>query len=426
MSLSSALSSAVSGLNAQSVALSNISKNIANASTTAYKTSQTDFETMLTGSTGADVAGGVTATTMQNMSQQGQIASTSTATNVAIQGDGFFVVGSSANSTASDLNYTRDGSFTKDSAGNLVNDAGDYLMGFATDSSGSVIVANTSDLSNLQPINLSKIGGTAKATSEINFTANLPATATVGASFATSTTMIDSLGVSHTIGQTWTKTAANTWTLALADPVETSDISGGPSGTISPSTVDVTFDSNGVLTSTNPSPVDLSITGLTTGAADSNITLNLGTVGKTDGVTQFASTTSTIGIENPTFTQDGALYGQLTGVTIDGKGLITASFDNGVKLPVYQIPVATFANPNGLTPISGTTYGSNQAAGNVGLRMPGDGGAGSLVASALEGSTTDIASEFNRMIVAQQAYSAASQVVTTVKSMFDTLTQAMR
>jgi flagellar hook protein FlgE len=236
--------------------------------------------------------------------------------------------------------------------------------------------------------------------------------------------MIDSLGVSHTIGQTWTKTAANTWSLALADPTLTSG--GTTSGAISPSTVDVTFDSSGVLASTNPSPVSLSVTGLTTGAAASNITLNLGTVGKTDGVTQFASTSTTPGIENPTFTQDGALYGQVTGVTIDGKGLITASFDNGVKLPVYQIPIATFANASGLTSVSGTVYSQNQAAGNVSLRMPGDGGAGGLQASALEGSNTDIASEFNRMIVAQQAYSAASQVVTTVKSMFDTLTQAVR
>jgi flagellar hook protein FlgE len=424
MSLSSALASAVSGLNAQSVALSNISKNIANASTTAYKASQTDFATMLTGVTGTDVAGGVTARSMQNLSQPGQIASTSTATNVAIDGSGFFVVAGSATATASDFDYTRDGSFSTDSAGNLVNDAGYYLMGFATDSAGAVLVANTSDLSNLQPINLSKIGGTAKATSEINFTANLPANAAVGAAYTTSTTMIDSLGVSHTIGQTWTKTAANTWSLALADPTLTSG--GTTSGAISPSTVDVTFDSSGVLASTNPSPVSLSVTGLTTGAAASNITLNLGTVGKTDGVTQFASTSTTPGIENPTFTQDGALYGQVTGVTIDGKGLITASFDNGVKLPVYQIPIATFANASGLTSVNGTVYSQNQAAGNVSLRMPGDGGAGGLQASALEGSNTDIASEFNRMIVAQQAYSAASQVVTTVKSMFDTLTQAVR
>lgn len=420
MSLSSALSSAVSGLNAQSVALSNISKNIANASTTAYKSSQTSFETMLAGTAGNDISGGVIAKTMQNLSQLGQTTSTTTPTNVALQTQGFFVVGSSASSTASDFNFTRDGSFAPDSAGNLVNDAGDYLMGFATDSSGNVIVANTSDLSNLQPINLSKIGGTAKATTLINLTANLPADADVGASFATSMPMDDSLGVSHTIDQTWTKTAANTWTLALSDPTTDGTT---PSGTISPSSVTVTFDSNGVLASTSPSPIDLSITGLTTGAADSNITLNLGTIGKTDGVTQFASTSSTIGIENPTFTQDGAIYGQLTGVTIDSAGLVTASFDNGVKLPVYQIPIATFPNPDGLTPVSGTTYSQNQAAGNVSLGIPTD---GDIVPEALEGSTTDIASEFNRMIVAQQAYSAASQVVTTVKSMFDTLSQAMR
>jgi flagellar hook protein FlgE len=426
MSLSSALSSAVSGLNAQSVALSNISKNIANASTIAYKSSQTDFETMLNGSSGTtDVSGGVIAKTVQNLSQPGQITSTQTPTNVAISGDGFFVVGDSPGSTASDFNYTRDGSFAPDKAGNLVNDAGDYLMGFATDASGNVLVANTSDLSNLQPINLNKIGGTAKATGVINFTANLPANAPLNAKYPTSTTMIDSLGVSHTIDQTWTKTAANTWTLDLADPTLAPDGT-TPSGTISPSSVSVTFDDNGVLSSTDPSPVALSVTGLTTGAADSNITLNLGTIGKTDGVTQFASTSSTLGIENATFNGDGALYGQLTGVTIDGKGLITASFDNGVKLPVYQIPIATFANPSGLTAVSGSAYSENQAAGNVSLKMPGDGGAGDLQASALEGSTTDIASEFNRMIVAQQAYSAASQVVTTVKSMFDTLTQAVR
>ena len=425
MSLSSALSTAVSGLTAQSTALSTISKNISNASTTAYKSSSTDFQTMLTGVSGADTGGGVTAFAMTNLSQQGQIASTSTPTNVAIDGEGFFVVASSATASASDFAYTRDGSFATDSAGNLVNDAGYYLQGFATDSSGKVIVANASDLSNLQPINLSKIGGTAKATTQINFTANLPANAAVGSAFNTSTTMIDSLGVSHTLGQTWTKTAANTWSLSLADPVLTSNPSIA-TGTISPSTVSVTFGANGVLSSTTPTPVTMSITGLTTGAANSSITLNLGTAGKTDGITQFASTSTTTQIGNPNYTQDGAIYGQLSGVTISEAGLVTASFDNGVKLPVYQIPIATFPNPSGLTPISGTVYSQNQAAGNVGLEMPTNGGAGKIEASALEDSTTDIAGEFNKMIVAQQAYSAASQVVTTVKSMFDTLTQAVR
>jgi flagellar hook protein FlgE len=425
MTLSSALSTAVSGLTAQSLALSTISKNIANASTTAYKTSITDFQTLLTESSGGASGGGVTATATQSMGQQGQIASSATATNVAIDGSGFFVVANSASASASDFVYTRDGSFAKDSKGNLVNDAGYYLEGFATDPSGAILTSNSSDLSNLKPINLSNIGGTAKATTQINMSANLPANAAIGATFTTSTTIIDTLGVSHTIGQSWNKTAANAWTLTLADPTLTSNPS-VTTGTLSPTTVAVTFDTSGVLASTNPTPVALSITGLSTGAANSAITLNLGTAGKTDGVTQFSSTSGATGIENPAFTQDGALYGQLTGVTIDTKGLVTASFDNGVKLPVYQIPLATFANPNGLTAVTGAVYSQNQAAGNVSLRLPGDSSAGTLQASALEGSATDIAGEFNRMIVAQQAYSAASQVVTTVKTMFDTLTQAVR
>lgn len=425
MTLSSALSTAVSGLTAQSLALSTISKNIANASTTAYKTADVDFETLLGASAGDSSVGGVTATAMTTMAQQGQISSTATGTNVAIDGSGFFVVSGSATASAADHAFTRDGSFAKDGSGFLVNDAGYYLEGFPTDASGKVIAANTSDLSSLQPINLANIGGTAKATTTIGMTANLPANAAVGDAFTTSTTMVDSLGVSHTIGQTWTKSAENSWTLTLANPTLTSDPS-VTSGTISPASVAVTFDANGVLASTSPSPVSLSITGLTTGAANSTIALGLGTVGKTDGLTQLASSTTPLALGSPTFTQDGALQGQLTGVTIDGKGLVTASFDNGVKLPIYQIPIASFTNPDGLAAVGGAVYAQDTASGALSLNNPGVGGAGDLQASALEGSTTDIASEFNKMIVAQQAYSAASQVVTTVKSMFDTLTSAMR
>src|ERR1700757_340577 len=198
MSLSSALSTAVSGLTAQSVALGDISKNIANASTTAYKSSETDFQTLLSGVSGLDTGGGVAAAPTTDLSQQGQINSTTTSTNVAIFGSGFFVVSPSAQASASDFAYTRDGSFQTDASGNLVNDEGYYLQGFPTDSSGKVTVSNASDLTNLQPLNLSKIGGTAKATTQINQTANLPADASAGAAFNTSVTMIDSLGVSQT------------------------------------------------------------------------------------------------------------------------------------------------------------------------------------------------------------------------------------
>jgi flagellar hook protein FlgE len=424
MSLSSALNTAVSGLTAQSVALGDISKNISNASTVAYKSSTTDFQALLSGVSGLDTGGGVSATPLTDLSQQGQINSTTTSTNVAIFGQGFFVVSPSAKASASDFAYTRDGSFKTDNSGNLVNDEGYYLQGFPTNSSGKVTVSNASDVTNLQPINLGKIGGTAKATQQINQTANLPANAAVNDTFDTSVTMIDSLGVSHTIGETWTDNGNNTWTLSLSNPKLTSNTSGPDSGTISPNSFTVSFTTSGVLVS--PGPSTISITGLTTGAADSSITLNLGTPGKTDGITQFASTTSTPALGNPNYTQDGAIYGQLSSVTINEQGLVTASFDNGVKLPVYQIPIATFPNPSGLSPVTGTVYSQNQAAGNVGLEMPTQGGAGKIESSALEDSTTDIASEFNKMIVAQQAYSAASQVVTTVKNMFETLSQSVK
>jgi flagellar hook protein FlgE len=425
MSLSSALSSAVSGLNAQSTALSLISRNIANASTTAYKTSDASFETLLGSSSDGSSIGGVKTNTLVAMSTQGQISSTSVATNIAIDGAGYFVVSSSSQGSSSDHAFTRDGSFAKNADGYLVNDAGYYLEGFPTDSEGNILSANTSSLTSLEPINLAGIGGTAKATTSLAMSANLPADAAVGDTFVTSATIVDSLGVSHSIDQTWAKTGDNAWTVTLSDPTRTSDPSAS-SGTISPSSVDVTFDANGVLASTSPSPVALAITGYTTGAADSSITLDLGTPGKSDGLTQLASTSGTPVIGNPSFTQDGALVGQLTAIKISDDGLVTATFDNGVSTPIYRIPIATFTNENGLISLGGSTYTTSTAAGAMSLASPGEGASGAIQASALEGSATDIATEFNKMIVAQQAYSAASQIVTTVKSMFDTLTSAVR
>ena len=425
MSLSAALSTAVSGLTAQSRALSAISENIANSSTTAYKTTDVYFQTLVSGSKGsATSTSAVTAKSSQGMSVQGTISSTSTATNIAIQDAGFFVVTANPNGAASEDMYTRNGSFEKDADGYLVNTEGFYLMGWSTDADGNVLASNTNDLTGLSAINLSSIGGTAKATSTIEMTANVPADAATGASYTTSMQLIDSLGVSHTVGQTWTKTATNTWELTLSDPVLTSDGT-TTSGTLTGGPYTVTFNTDGSLGSVTPA-LDFTVTGFNSGAADSTIALDIGDIGGTDGVTQYASTSSTLGLENVSTEQDGALYGELSGITIDSDGLVTANFDNGISLAIFQIPIATFSNPNGLTLVSGTTYDENTAAGQVHLNLPGEGGAGSLVASALEGSTTDIASEFNKMIIAQQAYSAASQVVSTAGDMFDTLMQAVR
>jgi len=254
--------------------------------------------------------------------------------------------------------------------------------------------------------------------------ANLPADANVGDIFNTSVEIYDSLGVSHTIDQTWTKTAANTWTLDMSDPYTTSSAS--PTGTLSPSTIAIVFNGDGSLASYSPDPPTISITGYTTGSDNSSITFDIGTIGGTDGLTQYSSNSTNPGIEISLVENDGVRYGQLSSIEIDDTGLVTAVFDNGLRQAVYQVPIATFQSSEGLTHISGTIYDENENAGNYSLHLSGEGGAGAIVSSALESSTADTSDEFNKMITAQQAYSSAAQVVSTVRDMFDTLITAVR
>lgn len=426
MSLYSALDAAVSGLSAQSSALAAISTNIANASTTGYKTEGTSFDALVAASTGDNTLAsteGVSTSYYRDMSTQGEIASSSTSTNMAIDGSGFFVVSASSTDTsaASDL-YTRDGSFSTDADGYLVNSSGDYLMGYATDSSGTPTSSSAGTLSGLTAIKIPTTT-TVSPTTEASLSANLPADLAVGGSVTSSMQVIDSQGVTQTIGETWTKTAANTWTLTLSNPYSTD--ASTSTGTISPSTVTVSFDGNGVLASTDPSPVSLTLSNMTSGAADSTFTLDLGTAGETDGLTQYASSDSSAEISITSSTHDGSTAGSLSTVSIGETGLVTATYSNGESVVVAEAPVATFADQNGLTQLSGSTFESNSASGTPVLSQAGSSGAGSITGSALESSTTDTATEFDKMIVAQQAYSAAAEVITYVDKMYQTLTQSI-
>lgn len=424
MSLSAALSSAVSGLTAQSLALSAISENIANSSTTAYKTKDTSFAAMVTGAANSSTStAGVKAYTSQNLLAQGLIQSSATSTNLALDGEGFFVVASSSDSRPAEYVYTRSGDFSTDSEGYLVNGEGYVLLGYATDAQGNITTSNANDLSGLEPISVSSITGTAKATTEVSLSANLPADAAIGDSFSSTIEIIDSVGVSHTMALNWTKTGENAWQLDVADPYATD--TGIESGDLSTASFAITFDGNGVLASISPS-TDISVQNLTSGAGDSTFTLDLGEVGATSGLTQFAATGANPDIEISNVVQDGARYGQLSSISIDKDGLVTANFDNGISRAIYQIPIATFANAAGLQHVSGSIYDESVAAGTLNLSLPGEGSAGAIEASALEGSTTDIATEFNKMIIAQQAYSAAAQIVSAADDMFQTLVQAVR
>jgi flagellar hook protein FlgE len=292
-------------------------------------------------------------------------------------------------------------------------------MGWRTDASGNVVGGGGS----LEPINTDVAAVSGSATTKSTIAANLPADAAVGATFTTSIPIYDSLGTSNTVEATWTKTAANTWTASFADPTAVSNPSAA-TGTTSGS-LTVTFNSDGSLASTVPSPPSISISGWTSGAADSTIGLNLGTVGGTDGLTQYASGDTTPTISVTGINSDGLAFGKLSSVTIDNDGLVNATYSNGQTIAIYKIPVATFASPDGLAAQSNGLYQATVASGNPVIAASGTGGAGAIYGGELESSSTNTNQEFSTMMTAQQAYSASAQVITAVDKMYDTLISAM-
>ncbi|SFI21291.1 flagellar hook protein FlgE [Bradyrhizobium sp. cf659] len=421
MSLSGALSSAISALSAQSQSLSMISDNIANSDTTAYKTTSGMFDALVTASsnTTSYASGGVTISGRANITQQGLLAATSNATDVAIQGSGFFVVtdAKSGGTTA----YTRNGAFTTDNAGYLQNN-GYYLEGWRTDADGNVV--GNESASNLEPINTQVASTSGSATTKTTIAANLPSDAATGDTYTSSMTVYDSLGAANSMQITWSKTGTNTWSASFANPTSASDTTTA-TGTAS-GTIDITFNSDGSLASTSPDPATVSITGWTDGAADSTITMDLGTAGKTDGLTQYASGETTPSVNVTSIDSDGLSYGKLSSISIGDDGVVDATYSNGQTIAIYKIAVATFADPNGLAASSDGIYSATVTSGNAALQASGENGAGTIYGSELESSTTDTSSQFSSMISAQQAYSAASQVISTVNKMYDTLISAMR
>ena len=431
MSLTGALSSAISALNAQSQSLAMISDNISNADTTGYKTTSAMFNDLVTASNSVTsyTSGGVTVLGRANITQQGLLSATTNATDVAIQGSGFFVT---TNATSGGTtSYTRNGAFTTDNLGYLVNN-GNYLEGWRTDADGNII--GNASAASLGPINTQVASTSGSATTKTTIAANLPADApvdaTTGSKFNSSMTVYDSLGTASTIQIDWVKTADNTWKASFEQPKLASDSTTASADPIT-DTVTITFNQDGSLASTNPNPPVISITGWKDGAADSSvanntgITLNLGTVGKTDGLTQYSSGETTPAVDLTNITSDGLPYGKLSSISIGKGGVVDATYSNGQTIAIYKIAVATFSDPNGLSAASDGMYSATAASGNATLQTSGTNGAGTVYGSELESSTTDTSGQFSNMISAQQAYSAASQVITTVDKMFDTLISAV-
>ena len=427
MSLFGALSTAVSGLNGQSAAFSNISDNIANSQTVGFKGTDTAFLDYVTDSSATtNDSGSVLAVPLYQNNVQGTISQTSNPLSFAINGAGFFPVSEAASTTSGNTGdtttfvnqtfYTRAGDFQLNKSGYLVNSAGDYLNGWSVDASG------VADRNAIAPIQVTQTTDQPVATSKLNLSANLPTydnTSTPPVAVTSSVNVYDAQGASHAVTLSFTPGGnADEWTLGVADSA------GNAIGT-----ADVTFGADGTLASVTPnggSPIvaaggsaDVPLTTLFPTVPAGNfqsINLNLGTIGGTAGLTEYAATSYQLtGI-----TQDGVPPGSFSSLTNQSNGDIVANFDNGQSRIVAQVPVVTFPAPDSLQRQNGSSYSATVAAGTPLAHDANTNGAGALEASSSEASNVDIGTEFTKLIVAQRAYSANAKLITTADDMLST------
>lgn len=438
MSLFDAINAAVSGLSGQSDALNSIANNIANSSGVGYKETDTEFSDMVlngAANSAADLAG--TQTTDQiEVAQAGQITSTGNATDIAINGNGFFVVNTASNPASGQYLLTQAGSFRPDANGNLVNSAGYYLQGVPLGTDGQPLTAGAgSSLSTLSTVNIANISGASSPTTSMTFNANLPAgdtaySTTTPTPSQSSITYYDQLGNAQSLTFTFTPeqpaaagdAATNTWTMQVYDSASST-----PDTPIGQATLafNATGADAGELASVTPAsgegaydPTSGTFT-VTTGSG-LQLPIQIGALNSASGITQFAGTYTPV-----TMQANGSAFGVLTGVNVNTQGQVVASFSNGMTRPVYQLELGMVANPDGLSAVSGNAFALSPDAGVPTLYTPGQGPAGTTEGGALEGSNVDIATQLTNMIATQRAYDSNATVVQTGAQMLQTLTQVV-
>jgi flagellar hook protein FlgE len=413
----------LSGLTAESTALSAIANNLSNQSTTGYKDTQVQFSDLFyqsLGTTGSgdpiQVGAGTEVSDMPSLFTQGSISATGVPTDVAIQGTGFFAVQNSSGV----IDYTRAGDFSVDANNYLVTSEGQQVLGYPAVNG----VVDTG--AGIAPLQLG--AGTISpptATANVELTTNLDASDAVGTTFSTPVQIYDSLGAAHTLTATFTNTGPGAWSYSLSIP--SADLNPttvpGPPIVVTPATGilatgTLTFNGNGVLigdTATTGGTVTgglsnvtgIPIAGLADGASDQTFSWNV-LNGTSPLLTQVAAASSTTSIG-----QDGSSSGSLVNFSIGSDGTITGSFSNGETQALGQLALANFANDNGLQLNGNTDFTPTLASGPAVIGIPGEGILGTLSGGSLELSNVDIATEFANLIVAQRGFEADAKAVTT-------------
>lgn len=434
MAIFGALGTARSGLVATGAALSVIGNNIANVNTVGFKGSRTEFADLLSAQGGGGSAGKIgLGTRIGNISAsftQGNIESTGRPTDLAIEGNGFFVIGTGDGNV-----FTRAGNFSLDSTGKLVTFQGLPVQGFALNDLGTAVGA---------PSDITVTGASSQplATTLVELKSNLRAdsplinggvfdpttfdTAYATSNFTTSIKVFDSLGAQHTLNLFFTRdAAANTWNYNIG--VDAGD-TGGTAGDLQIlGSGQLSFNTDGSLAAA-PSTPSVSVT--FTGAAAQTINLNLGTPNPDpvanpgdgiDGITQFAGP-SAVGFQS----QNGFGAGQLLSLEFSEAGIVTGIFDNGQTRPLFQLALANFVAPDGLTPLGNGMYRESVDSGSPAIGQPQAGGLGTIIAGAVELSNVAIAQEFIDLISTQRSFQANARVITSSDTLLNDLINIVR
>ena len=396
------MSTALSGMRNHQVMLDVVGNDIANVSTVGFKSSSTVFSDVLTqtlqgasapaGSTGgtnpAQIGlGSRLAGTVQSFTQ-GALQRTGRATDLAIQGDGFFVV-----QTATETFFTRGGALTLDAAGNLTTAEGYLVQGWQADVTGAI-----NNNAPIGPVQI-RVGDllNPNQTQDVRLGGNLGADAAIGTVTTITVTGYDEQGTTTPINLTYTKSAVNQWTVT---------------GTYGPTAIPfavtdnvLTFNGSGELTA--PADRNMNIAAGVIPNYPAAIVLDLGAAGAPGRVTQFAGAT-TVAVTD----QDGAAAGTLQAFNIGQDGVVVGSYSNGRTKSIGQVALAVFTNPQGLERVAGAwRQSANSGLAQVGIA--GAGGRGLLSSGTLEMSNVDLAEEFTRLIVAQRGFQGNARVITT-------------
>lgn len=406
----------LSGLVASETQLQTVSNNLANLDTVGYKDQSTSFSDIFAQSTALNGVGdplqtglGVKASQTVSNFTEGSQNSTGIASNMALTGNGFFITQDQQGAT----DYTRAGDFTVNQQGQLTAPNGNLVMGYPA-------VAGVVDTtSSLQPLQINKNAVIpATATTTFNLSLNLTAaagTSGTAPSFSDTTPVFDSLGNTQNLTINYTNTGPNTWNYSVSVP-------GSATGAPAPTQVaqgTMSFNESGQLI--NPTGnIPITISGLADGAAPLNLKWNLDDASGNPTITQTNAASGASGS-----TQNGFASGTLSGYTVNANGIVEGSFSNGQTSALGQVALANFANTQGLSQAGGNMFQATYAAGTPVIGTAGAGGLGTITGGSVEASNVDVATEFGKMIVAQQAYQANAKTVTTMDQLVQTTMQML-